>query len=220
MAGGNNAEKVAQSEWLQSQTKSKKKVRWVIGVILILFILGAAGGISAGVVLSKKSSKGGGSSGATSEANGGGGSGLSGAEDTRQNGDLNKDSPEIKALMSNARLKKIFHGMDYTPLNAVYPDCTSLWPTLKSSDYANMPRSHEPPNPEQHYPRYRRHVSVDQQGPPLWHGLQPDGNGPPRNRHAESRHESLARCLAGFKYNNQHPPAQPPLPTPERLPLG
>jgi len=124
MAGGNNAEKVAQSEWLRSQTKSKKKLRWVIGVILILFILGAAGGISAGVVLSKKSSKGS-SGGATSEANGGGGSGLSGAEDTRQNGDLNKDSPEIKTLMSNARFKKIFHGMDYTPLNAVYPDCTS-----------------------------------------------------------------------------------------------
>jgi len=127
MAGGNNAEKVAQSEWLRSQTKSKKKLRWIIGVILIIFILGAAGGISAGVVLSKKGSKGS-SSGATSEANGGGGSGLSGEEDTRQNGDLNKDSPEIKALMTNARFKKIFHGMDYTPLNAVYPDCTSLWP--------------------------------------------------------------------------------------------
>ncbi|CUS14693.1 unnamed protein product [Tuber aestivum] len=128
MAGGKNAEKVAQSEWLRSQTKSKKKLRWIIGVILIVFILGAAGGIAAGVILSKKNSSGG-SSGSTQVANGGGRSGISGEEDTRQNGDLNKDSPEIKALMSNARFKKVFHGMDYTPLGAVYPDCLVNPPT-------------------------------------------------------------------------------------------
>jgi len=81
-------------------------------------------------------------------------------------------------------------------------------------------RSREPPNPEQHYPRYRRYVPVDRQAPPLWHRLQPDRNGPPRNRHAKSRYENLARCLARRKHNNQHPPAQSPLQTPGRLPLG
>ncbi|RPA97962.1 glycoside hydrolase [Choiromyces venosus 120613-1] len=124
-SGNLNNEKVAQSEWLRSQTKSKKKLRWVIGVILILFILGAAGGISAGVILSKKRSGG----SASTQANGGGGSGLSRDDDIKQNGDLNKDSAEIKALMSNTRLKKVFHGMDYTPLNAVYPECIGNPPT-------------------------------------------------------------------------------------------
>ncbi|CAZ79326.1 unnamed protein product [Tuber melanosporum] len=127
-SGNLNNEKVAQSEWLRSQTKSKKKLRWIIGLILIVFILGAAGGISAGVVLSKKNS-GGSSSPSTREASGGGGSGLSGEEDIKQNGDLNRDSPEIKTLMSNTRFKKVFHGMDYTPLNAVYPDCIGNPPT-------------------------------------------------------------------------------------------
>jgi exo-beta-1,3-glucanase (GH17 family) len=31
--------------------------------------------------------------------------------------------------MSNTRFKKVFHGMDYTPLNAVYPDCIGNPPT-------------------------------------------------------------------------------------------
>ena len=43
--------------------------------------------------------------------------------------DLNKDSSEIKALMNNADLHKVFPGMDYTPLNSQYPDCMHSKPS-------------------------------------------------------------------------------------------
>lgn len=116
------------SDWMQKQTHSKKKTRWIVIVILVLVVLAAAGGATAGVLLSKKKS-----SGASATANGaggvtsGGGGGLTGPQDVAKNGDLNKDSPEIKALMSNSRLHKVFHGMDYTPLNSQYPDCELLF---------------------------------------------------------------------------------------------
>lgn len=111
---------------MQKQTHSKKKTRWIVALILVLVLLAAAGGATAGVLLSRKKS------GASSAASGGnsgsitsgGGGGLTGSQDVAKNGDLNKDSPEIKALMSNTRLHRVFHGMDYTPLNSQFPDCT------------------------------------------------------------------------------------------------
>lgn len=52
-----------------------------------------------------------------------GGKGDSAEEDTKKNGDLTKDSDEIKELLNNPDLHKVFPGMDYTPLNSQYPDC-------------------------------------------------------------------------------------------------
>ena len=43
--------------------------------------------------------------------------------------DLGKDSAEIKALMNNPNLHKVFPGMDYTPLNTQYPDCLHVPPS-------------------------------------------------------------------------------------------
>ncbi|KXX75829.1 putative glucan endo-1,3-beta-glucosidase btgC [Madurella mycetomatis] len=43
--------------------------------------------------------------------------------DTRVNGDLNLQSAEIQELMNNPNLRKVFPGMDYTPLNTQYPEC-------------------------------------------------------------------------------------------------
>lgn len=85
-----------------------------------MLLLAAAGGVAAGVILSKKKG---------SSANGSGGSGLSAEDDVRANGDLNKNSPEIKKLLNNPNLHRVFHGMDYTPLNAVYPECIDRPPT-------------------------------------------------------------------------------------------
>ncbi|KKF92616.1 Glucan endo-1 3-beta-glucosidase btgC [Ceratocystis platani] len=45
------------------------------------------------------------------------------SQDTETNGVLTKDSAEIKKLLNNANLHKVFPGMDYTPLNTQYPDC-------------------------------------------------------------------------------------------------
>lgn len=60
---------------------------------------------------------------AGNKKSGGGGSGGSAADDTNKNGDLDINSSEIKALMNNKDLHKVFPGMDYTPLNTQYPDC-------------------------------------------------------------------------------------------------
>ncbi|KAL7271331.1 hypothetical protein RUND412_005924 [Rhizina undulata] len=112
------------SEWLQQQSNGKKRTRWIIALILLLVVLGAAGGAAAGVILSKRHS--GSSSAAVTDSSGGG---LTSAQDVAANGDLNKNSPEILALMGNPNLKKVFHGMDYTPLNAQYPQCLTVPPT-------------------------------------------------------------------------------------------
>lgn len=60
---------------------------------------------------------------AGNKKSGGNGSGGSAADDTNKNGDLDINSSEIKALMNNKNLHKVFPGMDYTPLNTQYPDC-------------------------------------------------------------------------------------------------
>lgn len=61
-----------------------------------------------------------------------GGAGLTGEQDTKVNGDLDKNSDEIKELMSNPDLHKVFHGIDYTPLNGVYPECLT-WPATQNN---------------------------------------------------------------------------------------
>jgi exo-beta-1,3-glucanase (GH17 family) len=112
---GAGAEK---SAWLRDSEASKRRSRWIIGLVALLVLLGIAGGVAAGVIVSNKKHSGSSSS-----------SGLTASEDAAKNGDLNKDSAEIKALMDNPDLHKVFHGMDYTPLNAVYPECLTVPPT-------------------------------------------------------------------------------------------
>ena len=49
--------------------------------------------------------------------------GESAKDDTQQNGDLDINSPEIKKLLNNPDLHKVFPGIDYTPYNTQYPAC-------------------------------------------------------------------------------------------------
>lgn len=102
------------SEWLKSQTRSRRRNRWLVGGLIMLLFLGMITGIVLGVVLSRKQDK---------------HSTLSAVDDVKKHGILNKDSDEIKKLMNNPELHKVFHGIDYTPLNAEYPDCLSNPPT-------------------------------------------------------------------------------------------
>ncbi len=101
------------SEWLKSQSSSKKRWKWIIASTAIFLIVA---GIIAGVavpLLTKKNSSG--SSSNSQSASG----------DTAANGDLGINSPEIQALMNNKDLHRVFPGMDYTPMNTQYPDCLS-----------------------------------------------------------------------------------------------
>ncbi|KAI9777062.1 MAG: hypothetical protein M1839_009113 [Geoglossum umbratile] len=114
--GGNE-----KSEWLNQQTTGNKKMKWIVGIIIGLVVAAAvAGGVVGGVLGSRKNSS---SSGGSSSGDGS----SPGSSDV--GGDLGKNSAEIKKLLNNPNLHKVFPGMDYTPLNAAtYPDCLTVPP--------------------------------------------------------------------------------------------
>ncbi len=105
--------------WLAQQKKHHRKWKLIIIFVFGFLILGGvAGGIAGGVVSSRKDSN---SSAAVP--------GQSASSDTSSNGDLNAKSAEIKALMDNPGLHKVFPGIDYTPMYTQYPDCLSYPPS-------------------------------------------------------------------------------------------
>ncbi|KAI9812321.1 MAG: hypothetical protein M1827_004770 [Pycnora praestabilis] len=106
---------IEKSEWLHRQTTGNKKMRWIVGTIIAILIIAAiAGGVVGGVLAARN--------------NNSSNQGESAAEDDGK-GDLTKDSSEIKALMNNTNLHKVFPGIDYTPFNAQYPACLTNPPS-------------------------------------------------------------------------------------------
>ncbi|KAF2464307.1 glycoside hydrolase [Lindgomyces ingoldianus] len=123
--GANEVPVTEKSEWLDRQNHGNKRLKWIIVVVLILVVVGAVVGGILGAVLKKNSSgKGGGGGGGDGNGNQ---SPESVANDNKQ--DLTKNSSEIQKLMNNKALHKVFPGMDYTPLNAQYPDCLHVGPS-------------------------------------------------------------------------------------------
>ena len=92
----------------EDDLKKRKKRMWIAISIIALILLGAI----LGGVLGATIGKGGGHDASKAEAEQ---SSQDVAKDNKE--DLGKDSDEIKALMNNADLHKVFPGMDYTPLN-------------------------------------------------------------------------------------------------------
>ena len=110
------------SAWLSKQTSGNKRLKWIVGgVIVTVIILAIVGGVVGGVLTNRKNNSSSSSSDGTSTAS------TQNVDNAK--GDLNANSPEIKALMNNPNLKKVFPGMDYTPLNAQYPDCLTNPPS-------------------------------------------------------------------------------------------
>ncbi|CAI7604046.1 unnamed protein product [Penicillium glandicola] len=105
--------------------EGRKKMGWIVGLVLGFVILGAIiGGAVGGTIGSRhKESKAASSGTAT--------------DDATTNGDLNKDSAEIKALLGNTELHKVFPGMDYTPWGVQYPDCVK-WPPSQNNVTRDM----------------------------------------------------------------------------------
>ncbi|KAF6815394.1 endo-beta-glucanase [Colletotrichum musicola] len=106
------------SDWRREEDGKRKKWKWCIIIAVILVIAAAVAGALAGGLAHRAA--GGGGEGSGSGKSGGG---QSADDDTSSNGDLNANSKEIKELMNNKNLHKVFPGMDYTPLNTQYPDC-------------------------------------------------------------------------------------------------
>jgi exo-beta-1,3-glucanase (GH17 family) len=101
---------------------SRKKRGLIAGLVLGFIVLGAIVGGAVGGTLGTKHSSGSSSSGSSASAN-------SATSDTAENGDLNKNSAEIKALLNNDNLHKVFPGMDYTPWGVQYPLCLKYPPS-------------------------------------------------------------------------------------------
>ncbi|KAF2019815.1 glycoside hydrolase family 17 protein [Aaosphaeria arxii CBS 175.79] len=121
------------SEWLASQNHGSKKLKWIVGTIIVLVIIGAVVGGVLGALLNKNKGGGGGGSGSSETP-------QTVADDNKK--DLTADSAEIKQLMSNTALHKVFPGIDYTPLNAQYPECLHVGPSQNNitRDIAVMSR--------------------------------------------------------------------------------
>lgn len=99
--GGGGAEK---SEWLKQQSSGNKRLKWIVGSIIAVVVIAAIVGIVVGVLLSKN-----------------GGSSTPDVPTSGSGFDLN--SPQIQKVLNDKNLHKVFPGMDYTPLDAQYPDC-------------------------------------------------------------------------------------------------
>ena len=107
---------VEKSAWLSKQTSGRRRLQWIVGTVVILAIIG---GIVGGVIAALRNRS-------SSSSNAPSSSGQSsGPADT----ELGMNSPEIKKLMNNPNLHKVFPGMDYTPFNAQYPACLSNPPS-------------------------------------------------------------------------------------------
>jgi len=106
------------SDWRTKDDLHKRKKRmWIAIAIIAVIMLGAILGGVLGAMLSKDGGKGsrdGSSAQSASDV----------AKDNKE--DLGKNSDEIKKLMNNPGLHKVFPGMDYTPLNTQYPDCLKV----------------------------------------------------------------------------------------------
>jgi exo-beta-1,3-glucanase (GH17 family) len=101
--------------YLQQKEKRRKRRGLLIGIIVGVVVLGAILGGTIGGLLSQR-----GPDNAPKPAGG------TASQDKSQNGDLNKNSPEIKKLMNNKNLHKVFPGVDYTPMYTQYPECQKL----------------------------------------------------------------------------------------------
>ncbi|KAI6250602.1 putative glucan endo-1,3-beta-glucosidase btgC [Erysiphe necator] len=96
------------SEWLSKQSNGRSKLRLLVFLIVTVVALGGITGAIVNTILHKKS---------LDSAD------KSAADDRQNNGDLDKNSGEIKKLMNNPHLHKVFPAIDYTPSRSQYPDC-------------------------------------------------------------------------------------------------
>lgn len=110
--GGGAGEKAALGKGMSGRKKRGLIVGAVLGFIILGAIVGGAVGGTIGTRHKDDSS-----------------SDKSASDDEKTHGNLDKDSSEIKALMDNKDLHKVFPGMDYTPWGVQYPLCLKYPPS-------------------------------------------------------------------------------------------
>lgn len=96
------------SAWMAKDQKAKKRRKcWMLFGIIAVIFCAIVGAIVGGIV---------GTSGSGSGDSKAKPQGASASDDTSNNGDLDKNSAEIKKLLGNTNLHKVFPGIDYTPM--------------------------------------------------------------------------------------------------------
>ncbi|ESZ99412.1 hypothetical protein SBOR_0174 [Sclerotinia borealis F-4128] len=115
---GNYDLSVEKNEWLKKPPGGNKKMRLWIALLVGFLIVGAIIGGAVGGTLAGNSKSSSGSGTSQDSTNG-----QSASSDTSQHGDLDKNSAEIKKLLNNPNLHKVFPGIDYTPMYTQYPAC-------------------------------------------------------------------------------------------------
>lgn len=106
-------------------SRANRKGGWIIGGILAFIVVGAIVGGAVGGTLGNRSPETRPDSAETAES------------DSTTNGDLDKNSDEIKSLMAMEGLHKVFPGMDYTPWGVQYPQCIK-WPPSQNNVTRDM----------------------------------------------------------------------------------
>ncbi|KAL2820512.1 glycoside hydrolase superfamily [Aspergillus cavernicola] len=99
---------------------ASRKRGWIIGLILAFIVVGAiVGGVVGGILGNRDK-------GSNDDDS------ASASDDENANGDLSKDSDEIKSLMAMEGLHKVFPGIDYTPWGVQHPECDK-WPPSQNN---------------------------------------------------------------------------------------
>ena len=113
--GREHTEKSSWKEMDEHKQRSRRKKILIIGGVLLL--LAAIGAVVGGVMASKKSHSDSSSSSGTTSA------------DSHSDNGLTANSKQVKALMNNPNLHKVFPAMDYTGVNMQYPACLTDAPS-------------------------------------------------------------------------------------------
>jgi len=104
------------SEWLDKQSNGSKRLKWIVGSILLLILIAAVvGGTTGGILGMQKNSDSNGSKTSPSSS--------STSSTSKTDTLYTSTSPQVLALLNNTALHKVFPGIDYTPQNAQYPAC-------------------------------------------------------------------------------------------------
>ena len=100
---------------LAEEAAARKRKKLIFIILGILVLIGAIGGaVAGGIIASKNQSDGSSSSSKSGPA---------------PSAELNLQSPDVQSLMNNKDLHRVFPGIDYTPMNAQYPDCLTSPPS-------------------------------------------------------------------------------------------
>ncbi|KAL5334355.1 glucan endo-1,3-beta-glucosidase btgC [Aspergillus crustosus] len=131
-AGLPSAEKASHFAKPRPSGGSRKR-GWVIGLVLAFIVVGAIVGGAVGGTIGTRRDGGGGGGGGDSDSSTTG----SADDDQESNGDLDKNSEEIKELMAMEGLHKVFPGIDYTPWGVQHPECDK-WPPSQNNVTRDM----------------------------------------------------------------------------------